>query len=42
MLEHAGGGALAAQIDTSRVAESLVEVEKLAREAAAVLAKGRK
>lgn len=42
MLEHAGGGALAAKIDASRVAESLVEVEKLAREAAAVLAKGSK
>ncbi|MGH0033892.1 MAG: DUF7700 domain-containing protein [Myxococcota bacterium] len=42
MLEHAGGGALVPRIDADRVAESLVEVEKLAREAEAALARGRK
>ena len=40
MLEHAGGGELASRLDSNLISESLVEVEKLAREAEAVLAEG--
>ena len=38
MLEHAGGEALVPKLDESRIQASLVEVEKLAREAEVVLA----
>ena len=42
MLEHAGGEALVAKLDAGRIEASLVEVEKLAREAEAALAAGKK
>ncbi len=38
MLEHAGGEALVPKLDASRIEASLVEVEKLARDAEATLA----
>ncbi len=41
MLAHAGGGALVPKLDASRIEASLVEVEKLALEAAAALAAGK-
>ncbi len=42
MLEHAGGGALLSRLDARHIAEALVEVEKLARQAEAALTRGRK
>jgi hypothetical protein len=42
MLEHAGGAVLASKLDPRRIVEALSDVEKLAREAEAILAKGRK
>lgn len=42
MLERAGGGELAKKIDPARIASSLVEVEKLAREAEAALTAGKR
>jgi len=41
MLEHAGGGELVSELETRLVDASLVEVEKLALEAEAVLAAGK-
>ena len=42
MLEHAGGQALISKLEGGRIEASLVEVEKLAREAEAELATGRR
>ncbi len=42
MLEHAGGQALVSKLDPGRIEASLVEVEKLARDAEAALAAGKK
>ena len=42
MLEHAGGQALLPKLDGGRIDASLVEVEKLAQEAEAALAAGRR
>jgi len=40
MLQHAGGEALIPKLDATRIEAALLEVEKLAREAEAVLATG--
>ncbi len=41
MLEHAGGAALVPRLDATEIEAGLVEVEKLARDAEAALARGR-